>query len=113
MKTVNVSIKGISPLLMHQFPMQPIIALEKKTPEEQAYYAAYLDEKGNPYVPGIAIQRAFISGATYSKGKGRGSLTKVVAACVMITPERVPLISPSKYSVDARPVVERKNHAKS
>jgi len=104
-KSIQVTIKGNSALLMHAFPMVPIEAIEKKSPEEQAELAAYRDpETGGLYVPGIAIQRAIISGATYSKGKGRASLQKVVAACVLISPERIPL-GTKEFAIDARPVV--------
>jgi len=104
MQTVRVEIEGVTALLMHQFPMQPIEALEKKPIGEQAKLAAYLDEHEILYVPGIAIQRALIGGATYSKGKGRSSLQKNVAACVSVSPERVSLHT-KEYQVDSRPVV--------
>lgn len=104
-KSVAVTIKGISPLLMHSFPMVPIEAIEKRTPEEQAEIAAYRDpETKDLYIPGIALQRAMINGATYSKGKGRGSLQKNVAACLLIQPERMGL-GVGSFAVDARPVV--------
>ena len=102
---VNVTIKGISPLLMHAFPMMPIENIEKRTPEEQAEYAAYRDpDSGNLYIPGINIQRCLVAAATYSKGKGRASLQKPVAACVMVSPERCSL-GVTEYKIDARPVV--------
>ena len=43
MATANVKVKieGVAPLLMHRFPMEPIEAIEKKTPEEQAEISAY------------------------------------------------------------------------
>lgn len=104
-KTVHVTIKGISPLLMHSFPMQPISGFEKKSPEEQAEIAAYRDpDTKYLYIPGIAIQRALVSAATFSKGKGRASLQKLVAACVMVNPERASL-NTKEYSIDARAVV--------
>jgi hypothetical protein len=106
MKTVSVEIKGLSPLLMHAFPMVPIEALEKKPAEDQAELVAYRDPvtKGL-YVPATAIQRCLINGATYSKGKGRGSLQKNAAACLLIGPEeRLPL-GVDTYTVDARPIV--------
>jgi hypothetical protein len=96
--------KGVA-LLMHAFPMEPIEALEKKTKEEQAEYAAYRDpESGELYIPGIAIQRALVGAAVYSKGKGRASLQKVVAACVIVSPERCGL-GIKDYIIDSRPVV--------
>lgn len=104
MKNITVSIKGISPLLMHRFPLEPIEAIEKKTPEEQAEIAAYRTPEKKLYISGTAVQRAFIAAATYSKGKGRGSLQKVAAASVFVTPEYI-LLGQDKYEVDARAVV--------
>jgi hypothetical protein len=105
-QAAEVEIKGLAPgLLMHAFPLVPIEAIEKKTPAEQAELAAYRDpETRELYIPGIAVQRAFVSGATYSKGKGRGSLQKVVAACVMVSPERLGL-GTDTFAIDSRPVV--------
>jgi hypothetical protein len=101
----EVTITGQSPLLMHAFPMTPIEALEKKPIAEQAELAAYRDpDTGELYVPGLAIQRALVGAAVYSKGKGRGSLQKIVAACVLVSPERVSL-GTTTFTVDSRPVV--------
>jgi hypothetical protein len=105
MKQVKVKIKGMSALLMHQYPMTPVEALEKKPIPEQAEHAAYRDSHtGELYVPGIAVQRAFVNGATFSKGKGRATLQKPVAACVLVTPERIPL-GVDEFVIDTRPVV--------
>jgi hypothetical protein len=102
---INVTIKGVSSLLMHSFPMVPIEALEKKTPQEQAELAAYrIPPKGNLCVPGVAMQRALVSGANYSKGKGRATLSRVAAACLIVDPEYLDL-GVMDYEVDARPVV--------
>ena len=104
-KTIGITIKGESPLLMHAFPLVAIERLEKKSIEEQAELAAYRDpETLSLYVPGLAIQRAMVSGATYSKGKGRSSLQKVVAACVLVSPERISL-GVKNFTIDSRPVV--------
>ncbi|MGA2071633.1 MAG: hypothetical protein ABSG97_09815 [Sedimentisphaerales bacterium] len=106
-KTAEVEVKGKSPLLMHQYPMVPIEALEKKPSEEQAELASYRDpDTGELYIPGICFQRSFISAASYSKGKDRASLQKLVAACVMVNPERISL-GTKTFKVDARPVVIR------
>lgn len=102
---IQVSIRGISPLLMHAFPLRPIEALEKKPPEEQAELAAYRDpDTGELYIPAINIQRCLVSAAAYSKGRGRSTLQKPVAACVFVDPERV-LLGTKEYSIDARAVV--------
>jgi hypothetical protein len=105
MKKIQVTIKGITPLLMHAFPMETVEAIEKKTKEEQAEYAAYRDPDTNMlYIPGVAIQRTLIGAAVYSKGKGRASLQRVAAACLMVSPERVSL-NTDEYTIDSRPVV--------
>lgn len=104
-KEVLVSIRGKTPLLMHSFPLEAIEAIEKKSKEEQAEIAAYRDpETKELYIPGINIQRALISGAVYSKGKGRSSLQKQAAACLFVNPERVSL-GTKHYIIDSRPVV--------
>jgi len=107
MKKVKVTLKGISPLLMHAYPLVDITnpPLEKRPIEEQAELAAYrCPDTEELYIPGVAIQRALISAAAYSKGKGRASLQKQAAACLLVNPERVSL-GVSTYKIDSRPVV--------
>jgi len=105
-KIVECTIKGTSALLMHAYPMvDPPKGWEKFAPEEQAKISEYRDpDTGECYLPGVAIQRCFIGAAVYSKGKGRASLQKQVAACVLVTPERCSL-GTKEYKVDSRPVV--------
>jgi len=105
MKEIAVTITGTSALLMHRFPLEPVDAIEKKSPEEQAEIAAYrIPDTGELYLPGTSLQRALVEGATYSKGKGRASLTKVAAACLFVSPEYISL-GTNTFTVDARPVV--------
>lgn len=103
-KSVGVTIRGISALLMHRYPLEPIEALDKKPPQEQAELATYRTPEGLLHVPGIAVQRALVAGAAFSKGKGRGTLQKPVCACVMVNPEWL-ILDAQEYQVDARPVV--------
>lgn len=105
-KKVNVTIEGTSPLLMHRFPLEEVRNFNKMTPEEQAEVAAYrADGPDSSLVcPGVNIQRAVIAGAAYSKGKGRSTLAKPVAACVQVTPENVDL-GVKTYVIDRRAVV--------
>ena len=105
-RKADVTIAGISPLLMHRYPMEPIEAIEKKPAKEQAEIAAYRipDDSGELYIPSVAIQRCLIAGATYLKGKGRATLQKPAAACVLTTPEYVGL-GTDEYEIDSRPVV--------
>ena len=105
LKTVTVEIEGLPPgLLMNKFPMEPIPGLEKKTPEDQAAYAAYRNSEGTLFIPGINVQRALIAGAAFSKGKGRATLAKPVSACVMVMPAELD-IGTDTYEIDSRAVV--------
>lgn len=102
---VEVSIKGLPPgLLMHRFPMVPVDGLDKKPPEEQAEVSAYRDTDKELYIPGPALQQALIMAATYSKGKGRGSLQKVTAASVFVL-QGILKLGLTKYEIDSRAIV--------
>jgi hypothetical protein len=104
-QVINIEITGTSPLLMHAFPLTPIEALEKMQPADQVKHHLYVrPDTSAIYVPGVNIQRSLIAAAAYSKGKGRGSLQKPVAACVLVTDEYVD-VHPQSYVVDSRPVV--------
>ena len=105
-KSVACTIKGTSPLLMHAYPMvSPPDGWEKWSPEQQAKVDEYRDpDTGELYVPGVNIQCCLVEAAVYSKGKGRASLQKPVAACALVSPERCPL-GVKDYRVDSRPVV--------
>ena len=105
MEKLKVTIKGLTPLLMHSFPMVEIRNPEKLSDAEQAELAAYRDpETRDLYIPGIAVQRGLVAAAIFSKGKGRSSLQRVVAAGVFVFPERISL-GQKKYEIDRRPVV--------
>lgn len=104
-QTIVCGITGLSPLLMHAYPLVPVEALEKKTPEEQAELAAYREVGGKRlYIPSTAMQRALVAGAAYSKGKGRASLQKPAAACLLID-EPYLWLPTNDYQIDVRPVV--------
>lgn len=107
LKTVEVTIKGTAPLMMHKYPMVPTEnpPLEKRPPAEQAEIAAYRDEtSGMLFLPGVALQRALVGAGTYIKGKGRATMQKPTAACVLVTPDRLEL-GTKHFEIDARPVV--------
>lgn len=104
-KKVLVRIQGTSPLLMNRFNAISPDDFKKMVAEEQVKWAEYRDpETEELYVPGIAIQRCLVNAAVYSKGKGRASLQKQVAACVLITPEMCSL-GVKNYEIDSRAVV--------
>lgn len=104
MKEVKIVMKGKSPIMMHKYPENPISGFEKKPKEEQAELVSYrIPGSRELYVPGVAIQRALINSALYSRGRGRASLQKEAAACFMVSPEYVGL-GTEKYVIDSRPV---------
>jgi hypothetical protein len=105
MAQATVTIEGTSALLMHKYPEIPIEGLDKKEPQEQAELSAYrIPGSKELYIPGVAVQRALVRASTYSKGKGRASLQKVSAACLMVMPEYIGL-GTDKFTLDSRPVV--------
>ncbi len=104
LRNVQVKIKGLSPLLMHRFPMEDIEAIEKKTAEEQAEIAAYRHpESKELYIPGENLWSCLVAGAVYVKGKGRASLQKVAAASLSVNPSYL-MLGKKKYAVDSRKV---------
>lgn len=103
-KTITVTIRGLSPLLMHRFPLQAVEALQKLPPDKQAEEAAYRTGDGGLMIPGVNIQRALVSAAAFSKGKGRASLQKQVAAGLFILEAECSL-GTKTYAIDSRPVV--------
>jgi hypothetical protein len=105
MAQATVTIEGTSALLMKKYPTVPIEGFDKKEPQEQAELSAYrIPGSKELYIPGVAVQRALVKAATYSKGKGRASLQKVSAACLMVLPEYIGL-GTDKFTLDSRPVV--------
>ena len=105
MANAKVTIEGTSALMMKRYAEVPIAGLEKKSPADQAEIASYrIPGSKELYIPGVAIQRALVGAAAFSKGKGRASLQKVAAACLIVQPEYVGL-GTDEYKVDSRPVV--------
>lgn len=102
MTKVDVTIKGVSPLLMHRFPLGEAEGFEKWPPEKQAEWAAYRDESsGMLFVPGTNVYRALVSSASFSKGKGRGNLSRLVAGALLVSPEVISL-GVKDYAIDTR-----------
>ena len=104
MERKTVRVKGISPLLMNRYPLEEIKAIGKKPPAEQAELKAYRTTDGMLYVPGVNMWSCLRNAGVYSKGKGRASLKKVVAACLYLEPQVLPLGTDS-YELDSRRVV--------
>lgn len=118
MKTIEVSIKGVTSLLQHRFTDESQVdaptraALrESRTPRETAEQAAYKSEKGEFYFPGAAISRLLREAGGGHKLKGtRKSVKYVVPAAVLVMSDTVTIRNgdgktPAKsFEVDSRPV---------
>ena len=90
-KTVSATIEGISPLLMHRFPLEEggttPKGFDKWPADKQAEFAAYRDPDTQELrFASEAIRQAMIAAAKWSKGKGRASLKTEVAASVLLEP---------------------------
>lgn len=108
MKKVNVSIEGLTPLLMNNpasmlEPAKTKSRLHKVDPKEEARKSAYSDSKGNLYVPSSAIKATILNGSSFKK-IGKFSAKSILAGSLIITPEEIPL-NIKEYEIDLRTVV--------
>lgn len=82
---VNVTIKGISPLLMCKFSEDDLNPHKVKnkniTPEEDAEKYAYRDEKGNLCIPSECIFAAIIDAGKFHK-KGKNKITTMKSSLI-------------------------------
>lgn len=88
---------GISALLHNRYDGQPAPRdFASLTPQEAWAYAvdrAYLSD-GKPVIPSTNLQQALIAAGAFLKGKGRGNLSRLVAACVQIRETELPVAGP-------------------
>lgn len=117
MKTVKVTIEGVTPLLMNRFTSESEIKIssgvsavsqgDKGTPREQAAKTAYMDEQGNLYVPGPNLFRSFIDAGKFHKN-GKSKVTTKKSSLVtagMCLNDIVLSLNTKKFEVDSRSVV--------
>ena len=112
MKVIEVTIKGITPLLMHRFAATGADAGSKKRTgipdwKAEAELALYQNE-GELYQPAEHLERALaIAGAQFRiPGKRGQTYSRLIGATVDIMPEAIPH-KIQKYVIDSRPVVVR------
>ncbi len=119
MKTVNVTIEGVTPLLMNRFTSESEIKIssgvsavsqgDKGTPRDQAAKTAYKDEQGNLYVPGPNLFRSMIDAGKFHKnGKSKVTTKKssLVTAGLSLSNKDIALpLNTKKFEVDSRSVV--------
>lgn len=116
MKTVDVEIRGITPLLIHRFsdeasiekPTRNIV-VETRDPRAEATKAAYIAPDGTYYFSAFAIPNAMAAaGANHKLKSSRKTLRFIVPSSVRLTMDTVTILNgegPAKaFEVDGRPV---------
>jgi len=110
MKTINVEITGIAPLLQNRFPIEAhghnISKVTKKVyvPDDEAKKCLYTRDDVI-FQPAEHIYQSMIRAATDFKFSGKKTFKDVVTSCIAVEPEEIPLISDKPYEIDIRPVV--------
>lgn len=114
MKTIQVVIEGLRPILLHnpESMLKPRGSKKKiPSPEEEAADSCYWTEDGSSLAfPGLNIGAAMlrVAPAYKLKGQRRMSVTPYVAGSVEIEPIMVPF-GTKKYEIDIRRVVVQRS----
>ena len=115
MKSISATIKGITPLLMHRFPMagaEDKSKVRTGIPEwkDEAETALYKDEEGRIYQPASHIEGTLKEASKSFKipGKNRATYSKLVGSALSVNPDAIPH-KITKYEIDARPVVVQRS----
>lgn len=117
MKTINVTIEGVTPLICNAFTDKAQMEAtngnrlstvgDRGTPREIAESKLYTDEKGNPVIPQPNLFRAIIDGGKFFKaGKSKVTTNKssLIPACVSIDAIHIKIESREGWTTDTRPV---------
>ncbi len=107
---IRVRIKGLTPLLMNRLSPEKLqrqsrVKTQTYDLEEEARDSAYIDVidgKRQLYIPAEAVYGMIVTAAKAYKA-GRTSLSNVLAGCIRIEPEKIPL-GTDKYEIDIRAV---------
>ena len=109
MKTINVELTGVTPLLMNS-PKAMLTAqsstrstLSKPDPKVEAEEKAYRNSKGMLYIPATAIFSAMLNGSSFKKA-GKYSLRPILSGNVRVEPDEV-LLGTKDYELDIRTAV--------
>ena len=110
MKTINVEITGIAPLLQNRFPVeehgQNQTKAKKKVyvPEDEAKKCLYIRD-GQIFQPAEHIYQSMVRAAVDFKYEGKKTYKDVITSGILVEPEEILLISDKDYEIDARPVM--------
>jgi hypothetical protein len=118
MRTINVEVTGITPLLMNKYDVQAELDRMKgkrinKTyePTEEAEKSAYRssEDKKTLIIPSIMIYASMLNASSFHK-IGKRSAKSILAGSIKIEPAEIPILDFKgkpiiKYMIDTRPVV--------
>jgi len=108
MKTIKVTLKSTTPLLMHNPEAMSLTNVTKNPAkqyddEEFAEKAAYRDDKGFLCIPARCLKACIIGAASWYKF-GKKSAKPIVAGCIRLEPVNISL-GVKDFKIDRRPVV--------
>ena len=109
MLTIDVNIKGLTPLIVNRFHEEAAAEAssgshsrkERPGPEEDATMRLYQNEQG-PFFPAENIRQSMIGAASRHK-IGRRAATTDIAAAIYLSPFELPLTG--EWHVDSRAIV--------
>lgn len=106
-KVAEVTIKGVSPLLINRPLTDDETGGSKKktevlSPKEKAELVNYYDPDLGCYVPNDMI-KASIRDASKNFKRGRGNYAKTIKARLFVSPEKIPLNKETYDLIDKRP----------
>ncbi len=115
MKTINVEIEGVTPILMHSAESMGKAKTVKKNPAKQydavkdAEEVAYRNKNKELYLPSRCLKACFINGAAWRKFGNKGA-KPIIAGCTRIEPYEIVFYNGKgkvlkDYEIDLRPVV--------
>ena len=111
MREIKVSIKGITPLLMHRFPNMGFDEPSKKRTgvpdwKQEAELALYKNSDGTIYEPAEHLEKSIQNAAKSFKIAGKRGATygKLVGAALEVYPDTIPH-KIQTYEIDSRSVV--------
>ncbi len=113
MQTVEVTIKGVAPLLMHRYPLEDQQEEKAKKrnkvydPKEDAEKALYKNANGC-FAPATWIESC-LRDAGKGMAKGKGTYKSSMQSSVFVEPDEIPLGKETYDEIDRRPVVIQRN----
>jgi len=105
MKSIEVVIEGVAPLLMNRRPLEDFSETKKKSdvydPKNEAEKKSYFDNKLGYYVPSEMLEASWREGGKNIKN-GRSSSKKLVQSSMFVLEEKIPLNRKDYDEVDNR-----------